>query len=65
MYIIHHRAQTEWQWPISGVNSIMMEKSALAGKVFHSIFHHVKVAVYASAERADTLPVFHLYDICT
>ncbi len=25
-----HRLHTEWQWPISGVHSIMMEKSALA-----------------------------------
>ncbi len=23
---------TEWQWPISGVHSIMMEKSALGGE---------------------------------
>ncbi len=28
-----HRVHTEWQWPISsGVHSIMMEKSALAGE---------------------------------
>jgi hypothetical protein len=36
----------EWQWPISGVHSIMMEKSALAGDdggctptPFHSVFN--------------------------
>jgi hypothetical protein len=30
---------------------------------FHSIYHHVQScsARYASAERADTLPLFHLY----
>jgi hypothetical protein len=28
-----HRVHTEWQLPISGVHSIMMEKSALAGEV--------------------------------
>jgi hypothetical protein len=33
---------------------------------FHSIFYVTyKVAVYSVAERADTLPVFHLYPICT
>jgi hypothetical protein len=34
----------------------MMEKSALAGEGAT-----YKVAVYAPVERADTLPVFHLY----
>jgi hypothetical protein len=27
-----HRVHTEWQWPLSGVHSIMMEKSAQAGE---------------------------------
>jgi hypothetical protein len=27
-----HRVHTEWKWPISGVHSIMMEISALAGE---------------------------------
>jgi hypothetical protein len=30
--IADHRVHTEWQSPISGVHSIMMEKSALAGE---------------------------------
>ncbi len=40
-----HRVHTEWQWPISGVHSIMMGKSVLAGEgggctptPFHSIY---------------------------
>ena len=48
----------------------MMEKSALAGEggvftptPFHSITIRYKVAVYAPPERADTLPLFHLYPI--
>jgi hypothetical protein len=33
----------------------------------HSIYRHVQscTIVYAPAERADTLPLFHLYPICT
>jgi hypothetical protein len=30
--IADHRVHTEWQLPISGVHSIMIEKSALAGE---------------------------------
>ncbi len=30
---LYHRVHTEWQWPISGVHPVMMEKSALAGEV--------------------------------
>jgi hypothetical protein len=62
---------TEWQWPISGVHSIMMEKSALAGEGegctpnhlhYFTITYKVAVAVYApAAGRADTLTLFHLY----
>ncbi len=34
---------TEWQWPISGVHSIMMEKSAPAGEGGGgSSYHHVQ-----------------------
>jgi|688.fasta_scaffold95572_3 hypothetical protein len=46
---LNHRVHTEWQRPISGVHSIMMEKWALAGEgggctptPFHSIYHHVQ-----------------------
>jgi hypothetical protein len=45
-----HRVHTEWQWPLPGVHSIMMEKSAQpaedkgctlhAPSPFHSIYHH-------------------------
>jgi hypothetical protein len=59
----------EWKLPISGLHSIMMEKSALAGEgggctplPFHSSNPHVQsFAVYTPAERADTLNLFHLY----
>jgi hypothetical protein len=63
---------TGWRLPISGVHPIMMEKSALAGEgwrytptPFQPITITYKVAVYAPAERADTLPLFHLYPIRT
>jgi hypothetical protein len=64
-----HRVHTEWQWPLSCVYSIMMEKSAQPDEggrctptPFQSIYHHIyKVVVYAPAERADTLPVLLLY----
>jgi len=61
------RVHTEWQFP----HSIMMEKLALAGEggdvrppPFALFTITYKVAVYAPAERADTLPVFHLYPTC-
>jgi hypothetical protein len=52
----------------------MMEKSAMAGEgwgggctptPFQTITITYKVAVYDPAERADTLPLFHLHPICT
>ncbi len=50
------------------VHPIMMEKSALAGEgggctptPFQPITITFKVAVYSPTERADTLPVCHLY----
>jgi hypothetical protein len=66
----NHRVHTEWRLPISCVHPIMMEKSALAGEgggctptPFQPITITYKVAVYDPAERADTLPLFHLYPI--
>jgi hypothetical protein len=63
---------TEWQWPLSGVHSIMMVKSALAGVVRVGgarpppfLPSRAKVVVYAQAERADTLPYFSSTPICT
>jgi hypothetical protein len=55
------------------VHSIMMEKSALAGEVggarpppFTLFSITYKLAVYAPAERADTLPLFFISThICT
>jgi hypothetical protein len=49
---------TEWQWPLSGVDSFMMEKIAQA---FTTSTIAYKVVVYAPAERADSLPLFLLY----
>jgi hypothetical protein len=42
---------TEWQRPLSGVHSIMMEKLAQAGEGMGVLAH--------SPEREDTLPLFH------
>ncbi len=69
-----HRAHTEWQLTLSGVHSIMMEKLAQAGKgggsrphPFTIVTITYKVAVYAPAEWADALTLFHLYQyiVCT
>jgi len=62
-----HRVHTEWQ-QLSGIHFSMMVKLAQGWWVggwtptpFHYIYHHVKVAVYGPAERADTITLFHLY----
>ncbi len=55
--------------PISGVPSIMMEKSAQSGEVggctptlFHYIYHHIqKCGVRSSWKGKFTLPLFLLY----
>ncbi len=54
--------------PISGVHLIMMEKLALAGgrggarsPLSTLVTLTYKATVYAPAERADTLNLFHLY----
>jgi hypothetical protein len=63
---------TEWQLPISGVHSIMMEKSAQPDKrgvggahppPFTLVTITYKVVLYAPAEWADTLPLFHFYPL--
>ncbi len=64
-----HSVHTEWQWPLSGVHSILMEKLAQPGDsvgdkrppLFTLSTITCKVVVYAPAERADTLPLFLLY----
>ncbi len=53
-----HRVHTEWQRPLSGIHSIMMERLAQAGEggarpTLFTLF---------TISRADT-PVFHLYPI--
>jgi hypothetical protein len=55
------RVHTEWRLPISVVDPIMMEKSALAGAgggckptPFQPITITYKVALNSPAERADT-----------
>jgi hypothetical protein len=64
----HLRVHTEWQRLLSGVHFIMMEKLAQAGMgggctptplTIATITY--KVAVYAPAEWAETLTIFHLY----
>ena len=68
--------KNSYQIVVMCIHSIMMEKFAQAVRVVcacHCIpFLYIiftityKVAVYAQAERADTLPLFHLYPyICT
>ncbi len=61
---------TQWQRPLSGVQSIMMEKLAQAGEgegggarppPFTVSTITYKVEEYAPAERADSLPIFLLY----
>ncbi len=61
------RVHAEWRLPISGVHPIMMEKSALACEgrgctpiPFTIVTITYKVVVYAPAEWADTLTLFHL-----
>ncbi len=61
---------TEWQWPHSGVHSIMMVKSAQSGEgggVRPPPFTlSLPVVVqYGPAERTDTLPLFTLWlELC-
>jgi hypothetical protein len=63
-----HTEYIEWQRTLSGVHSILMEKSAQAGEgggecqplfTISTITHEVVVS--APAERADTLPLFLQY----
>jgi hypothetical protein len=65
--ILRVRVHTEWRLPISDIHPIIMEKSALAGEdggctptPFQTITITYKVAVYALAERTDTLTLFPL-----
>jgi hypothetical protein len=59
----------EWQWPLSDIHSIMMEKSAQPGEggnarsplPFTVSTITSKVVVYTTAERADTFLLFLLF----
>ncbi len=61
----YHRVHTEWQWPLSGVHFVMMEKSAQPGEgvgctaaPFHYIYHHVqRYSVQWYAEGRNTPPI--------
>jgi hypothetical protein len=65
---------TEWQCPISGVHSIMMEKLAQAGNggrstptPFHYIYHHVKSGGVRSSSEGRYAPhisILSLYVLC-
>jgi hypothetical protein len=59
---------TEWQWPLVGVHSIMMEKLAQAGEdggarptSFTLSTITYKVVVYTPAERAEPFSLFLFY----
>jgi hypothetical protein len=61
---------SEWQLPLFGVHSILMEKLATAGMVgmvgartppFTTFNITYKVAVYSPAKWADTLSLIHRY----
>jgi hypothetical protein len=68
----NHRVRTEWKWPIFGVHSIMMEKSAPPGErggvarppPFTISAITYEVVVYTRAERADKHPYFYSTHIC-
>ncbi len=64
----HSIHREEYQWPLFGVHSTMIEKSAQPGKGGGARPSHFtistityKVAVYALVERTDTVPLFLLY----
>jgi hypothetical protein len=71
MHSVDYRVHTEWQLLLSGVHSIMIEKSAQPGEegggmhtrppLFTISTMTSKVVVYAPAGRADTHPLFLFY----
>ncbi len=67
---LHHRVHTEWQWPLFGVHSILMEKLAQAAWCgwrctpipFHYIYHHMQsCGICSSWEGRYTTPISTLY----
>jgi hypothetical protein len=72
--MLDHRVHTEWQWPLSCVHYIMVVKSAQPGEGGGVHAHPLSLylssraklwCMYAPAKKADTLPLFLLYPICT
>ncbi len=68
-----HRVHTERQWPISGVHSIMMEKSALAGGggsahpplSLYLHYHHIQsCSVRSRGQIHSQYFISTLYEIC-
>ncbi len=72
-----HRVHTEWQWPLSGVHSIMMEKSAQPGEdgvctpvvppfTLSTITYKVYCSVRSSGDGISTPPIstLPLYVLC-
>ncbi len=63
----NHRVHIEWQWPLSGVHFIMIEKSQSGEggecnpSPFHSIYHHEQSCGVRSRGQTDTLPLFLQY----
>jgi hypothetical protein len=59
----------EWQWPLSGVHSIMRVKSAQAGegsgcKPFHYIYHHVQSCGVRSSWEGRCNPPISTLPLC-
>ncbi len=61
---VYHRVQTEWQRPLSGVHSIMIEKWAQAGEggeCTPSPFHYTVFTItYAPAERHTVKKIYRI-----
>jgi hypothetical protein len=63
---VHTTEYTEWQRPLSGVHSILMENMSMLVRfggarppLFTIVTFMYKVAVYTPAERADPYSVVH------
>jgi hypothetical protein len=64
---VHHRVHTEWQWPLSGVHSGLVEKFAQDGEGGRVDSHYIYEYhnVQSCDERADTpISTISLYVLC-
>ncbi len=69
-----HRVHTEWQWPLSGVHSIMMEKLVHPGEdggggctptAYHYIYHYVRICGVRSSWGGRYTPhIFYSTTVC-